>query len=73
MSPWNDGAARSREWASQNPLRATIQRSIISGLLAFAIFHDWRAGLIGLACTLPFGWYWWRPGGPGPKRVERDR
>jgi hypothetical protein len=57
----------------EHRLQATVQRSLLIGVLGVAIFWDWRPGVIGLLCALPFCWLYWRPGGPGSRRVERDR
>jgi hypothetical protein len=68
----DDYKRRHRETAARNPVSFTIGVALAMGILGVAIFDNVLAGIAGCVSTAAFSWFWWRPGGPGARRVKAD-
>jgi hypothetical protein len=51
-------------------VKFSVTQSFVILFTFTVLFRNIFAGLAGAAVALVFGLYWWRPGGPGPRRLE---
>jgi hypothetical protein len=58
--------------AARNYVTFSVWTALAMDVLGSVVFHNLLAGLVGGVCTAAFSWFWWRPGGPGARRVKDD-
>jgi hypothetical protein len=61
-----------RAAAAENYIRYSLWTGAGLGVVGGLIFHNFLVGLAGWVAATIFSLIWWRPNGPGRKRMERD-
>jgi hypothetical protein len=67
---FDDYKQRRREYARANQVKFSVAQSVAILFVFTVAFRNIFAGLAGAAVTLLGALYWWRPGGPGARRLE---
>jgi hypothetical protein len=67
---FEDYKRRHRGYAAANRVKFSVTQSVVVLFTFTVLFRNVIAGLAGAVVALVFGLYWWRPGGPGRRRLQ---
>ena len=68
---FEDYKRRHQGYAAANRVKFSVTQSVVILFTFTVLFRNIFAGLIGAAAALVLGLYWWKPDGPGIRRLER--
>lgn len=68
---FEDYKERNRVAAAKRPVPTALLQGLAMGIFGAVLFQNVFAGIAGGLATFLFAIYWWRPAGPGPKRLQK--
>lgn len=66
---FDDYKRRHQEYARANRVKFSVAQSLAILFVFTLAFRNIFAGVAGAVLTLALALYWWRPDGPGPRRL----